>query len=85
MIALFLARYGLKKKICGLYCSRQALIYVPKVTSAKSFAPNYKVPCCLDQGSSVTKRKRQENKQGNKTKQKTETMDASSIFLGALI
>lgn len=36
MIALFLARYGLKKKICGLYCSRQALIYVPKVTSAKS-------------------------------------------------
>ena len=51
----------------------------------RTHTPNCKVPCCLDQGSSVTKRKRHENKKGKKTKQKTETMDASSIFLGALI
>lgn len=73
-----------------LYCSRQALIYVPKVTSAneilgRTHTPNCKVLYCLDQGSSVTKRKRHENKKGKKTKQKAETMDASSIFLGALI
>lgn len=80
MIALFLARYGLKKKICGLYCSRQALIYVPKVTSAKSFAPNYKVPCCLDQGSSVKKRKRHENKKRKENKTKNRNYGRLKYF-----
>ena len=86
MIALFLARYGLKKKICGLYCSRQALIYVPKVTSAKSLGVYIrriiKFLAVSTKAHQSKKEKDTRIKKGKKTKQKTETMDASSIFLG---
>ena len=88
----------LEKKICGLYCSRQALIYVPKVTSAKSLgvyirriikflAVSSKAHQSQKQKDTRIKKETKQNNNNNNdnNKKETETMDASSIFLGAPI
>ena len=86
MIALFLARYGLKKKICGLYCSRQALIYVPKVTSAKSLGLYIrriiKFLAVSTKAHQSKKEKDTRIKKGKKTKQKNRNYGRLKYFFG---